>query len=131
MNEFLLYYEQDKNAGIFYAGMKRGLLSLKNNDMSQRVIELYKEDEKAMILVYAQWCINEGYDPLKLYKRAYPDQVKNEVLMDILDDTVSKDESEYIPYETLIQMLQVFGNVDLAFVIQEEMEKREAHQQEE
>jgi len=95
-----------------------------NNQMSERVIEHYKEDEQAMILVYAQWCINEGYDPVELYKRAYPDQLKNEILMEVLDKTLPKSESQHIPYETVLQMLQVFGNVDLAFVIQEEMEKR-------
>lgn len=101
---------------------------LKNDDISEKVIEQYQNDEKAMVLVYAQWCINEGFDPVKLYKRAYPNQPTNDILMDILDQTVDKCESQRIPYETVLQMLQLFGNDDLAFVIQHEVEKREAKQ---
>src|SRR5699024_11275947 len=52
------------------------------------------------------------------YTRAYPDQIKNNALREALELTVTKEESEHIPDETVLQVLQVFGNDDLAFIVQ-------------
>lgn len=93
--------------------------------MEQKVIESYQQDEKMMILVYAQWCINHNIDPVVLYEQAYPGQFDNQALKDALELTVSKQESEHIPNETILNILQVFGNNDLAFVVQEEIDKAE------
>ena len=95
-----------------------------NEDISKRVIENYQNDEKMMILVFAQWCINHDLDPAALYQKAYPDQQQNKILKDILPLTVSKEESDPIDDQTIIQVLQVFDNIDLAFIVQEEIEKR-------
>src|SRR5690625_2182955 len=105
-------------------------MNMFNDETNKKIIENYQENERAMILVYAQWCINNDVDPVKLYERAYPDQYKNEVLIDVLEQMVPKRESQEIPYETVIQMLQLYGNDDLAFVIQKEVEKREAQKEE-
>ncbi|QKY71170.1 hypothetical protein [Lentibacillus sp. CBA3610] len=91
------------------------------NDIEQRVIESYQQDEKMMILVFAQWCINHDVDPEVLYERAYPDQKDNQALKEAMDLTVTKQESEEIADQTLLNILQVFENGDLAFVIQEIM----------
>jgi len=93
-------------------------------DMHKKVIEQYQNDEKAMVLIYAQWCINEGFDPVELYKRAYPKQPTNELLLEMLEQTVDKRESQMISTEMVLQMLQLFGNDDLAFVIQEAINER-------
>src|SRR5699024_11414645 len=85
-------------------------------EIENKVIESYKNDEKMMILVYAQWCINNDFDPKSMYARAYPDQIKNDALREALELTVTKEESEHIPDETVLQVLQVFGNDDLAFI---------------
>lgn len=92
--------------------------------MEKKVIENYQNDERMMILIYAQWCINSGLDPKELYEKAYPGQLKNVALTDALELTVSKKESEEIPDETVLNVLQLFGNVDLAFLVQERVEKR-------
>ncbi len=92
--------------------------------MDNKVIESYKNDEKMMILVYAQWCINNDLDPKSMYARAYPDQIKNDALREALELTVAKEESEHIPDETVLQVLQLFGNDDLAFIVQEAIDKR-------
>ncbi|MUK89763.1 hypothetical protein GMD78_15440 [Ornithinibacillus sp. L9] len=92
-------------------------------EMEQRVIESYKSDEKIMILVYAQWCINNNIDPVKLYEEAYPSQMKNQALVDAMELTVPKKESEEIPDQTVLNVLQLFGNDDLAFLVQHEIDK--------
>ena len=92
--------------------------------MEEKVIAKFQQDEQMMILVFAQWCINHDLNPEELYTTAYPQQGKNESLQYALALTVSKDESEPIADETLLGVLALFGNDDLAFVVTEEMEKR-------
>ena len=94
------------------------------NEFEQKVIESYQKDEKMMILVYAQWCINKDFDPEALYGQAYPGQLNNQALRDALELTVSKQESEDIPDQTVLNILQLFGNDDLAFVVQEEIDNK-------
>lgn len=94
-------------------------------DLEQRVIENYQNDERMMILIYAQWCINHDLDPKRMYEEAYPHQLKNDALIDALELTVSKQESDEIDDETVLNVLQLFGNDDLAFIVQTEIEKRE------
>ncbi|ALX49184.1 hypothetical protein [Lentibacillus amyloliquefaciens] len=91
------------------------------NEVEQKVIKSYQQDEKMMILVYAQWCINNDLDPEELYGQAYPGQLNNRALSDALELTVSKQESEDIPDQTVLNILQLFGNDDLAFVVQEKV----------
>src|SRR5699024_546211 len=92
-------------------------------EMENKVIESYKNDEKRMILVYAQWCINNDVDPKEMYKKAYPDQMKNHAVREALEMTVAKQESEYIPDATVLNVLQLFGNDDFALIVQEAVEK--------
>jgi type III secretory pathway component EscR len=96
------------------------------NEISEKVISNYQKDEGMMIIIYAQWCINNGLDPKKVYLKAYPEQTNNEYVMHMLDQTVSKEEAEYISKETLLQVLSLFGNEDLAFTITNEIETMEA-----
>lgn len=94
-------------------------------ETEEKVIESYKHDEKMMILVYAQWCVNNDLDPTEMYGKAYPDQLKNNALREALELTVDKEESEHIPDETVLNILQLFGNDSLAFVVQQAKEERE------
>lgn len=94
-------------------------------EIEKRIIENYQSDERMMILIFSQWCINQGLNQAELYERAYPSQPKNAVLEEIKELTVSKEESEEIADGTLLQVLQLFGNDDLAFIVQEEIEKRD------
>lgn len=93
-----------------------------NKDIEQKVIESNQHDEKMMILVYAQWCINNGFDPEELYKQAYPYQPNNNALTDALELTVPKKESDEIPSQAVLNVLQLFGNDDLAFIVQEQID---------
>ncbi|KSU85281.1 MULTISPECIES: hypothetical protein [Fictibacillus] len=93
-------------------------------DLEQQIIQNYKQDEGMMILVFAQWCINHDIDPKALYFRAYPSQQENERLNHMLEQTVSKQESEEIADESVLGVLSLFGNEDLAFEVMKEIERR-------
>ncbi|WP_106494949.1 hypothetical protein [Lentibacillus sp. Marseille-P4043] len=94
-------------------------------EMEQKVIKSYQDDEKMMILIFAQWCINNDLEPKDLYMEAYPTQGKNHALDEALELTVPKAESDEIPDLTVLNVLQLFGNDDLAFIVQAEIDKRE------
>lgn len=92
-------------------------------EIEKRVIENYQNDERMMILIFAQWCVNNNLDAQELYNKAYPNQLNNTILDEVVEETVSKNEADEIPTVTVLQVLQLFGNDDLAFVVQEESEK--------
>ena len=96
---------------------------MSKKEMEDKVIESYQNDERMMILIYAQWCINNDLDPQTLYEEAYPEQMKNKTLLDVLELTVPKEESENIPDQTVLNVLQLFGNDDLAFIVQREIDR--------
>ena len=87
--------------------------------MEEKIIQHYQGEEKMMILVFAQWCINHDLDPKEIYFRAYPTQTANDALGEALDLTVPKEEAGEIADETLLGVLSLFGNDDLAFVVTE------------
>lgn len=96
------------------------------NEISEKVISNYQKDEGMMIIIYAQWCVNNGLDPKEVYLKAYPDQGNNEYVMHMLEQTVTKEEAEQIANETLLQVLSLFGNEDLAFTVSKEIDALEA-----
>lgn len=87
--------------------------------MSDQVIENYQRGEEMMILIFAQWCINNELDPFEVYKKAYPKQGANDRLEKVMDSIVTKEESDFISVETVLNLLSMYGNEDLAFVISE------------
>lgn len=95
---------------------------MNKKEIEEQVIKNYQDQEKNMILIFAQWCVNHDLDPEALYEAAYPNQMKNDVLLDALELTVSKKESDDIPDDMVLYALQLFGNDDLAFIVQEEIE---------
>jgi len=106
-------------------------MSREREQMEKKVIESYQNDEKMMILVYAQWCINNDIDPQSLYMEAYPEQTTNKILLEVLELTVPQNESEHIPNETVLNMLQLYGNDDLAFIVQREIDRLKSKWQKE
>ncbi|WP_053217451.1 hypothetical protein [Virgibacillus senegalensis] len=99
-------------------------------EMEEKIIEQYRQDENMMILVFAQWCINNDLQPEELYREAYPAQSNNKELEKTLELLVPKLESEHIPDSTVLNVLQLFGNDDLAFIVNREIEKREKREKE-
>lgn len=85
------------------------------------IIKKYQQDEATMIQLFVTWCLQNELDPVQLYQRAYPAQSKNEALVRAVEEA---DPTEFeISNETLLDVLQLFGNDDLAFVASEEVEK--------
>ncbi|MCI3919209.1 hypothetical protein MO973_03045 [Paenibacillus sp. TRM 82003] len=97
---------------------------MNRKEMEEQIVRNYQQDEQMMILVFAQWCVNHGFDPAELYTRAYPRQAANPALAQALELTVPKEEAGDIPDETLLGVLSMFGNDDLAFVVSEAMAAR-------
>lgn len=96
---------------------------MNQKDLEDNIIKNYQKDEKMMILVFAQWCVNHDLDPEEIYLRAYPNQASNQALREAIELTVPKDEAGDVPDHTLLGVLSLFGNEDLAFVVTELMEK--------
>lgn len=92
--------------------------------LNERVIQNYEHDEKMMVLIFTQWCVNNDVDPIQLYEKAYPEQRKNKLLEEMMAQTTAKEEAEQIADETVLNVLQMFGNDNLAFVVQQVIEKR-------
>ncbi|MFD1032148.1 hypothetical protein [Metaplanococcus flavidus] len=85
------------------------------------IIKKYQQDEAAMIQVFVNWAVRNQLDPVQLYQRAYPSQIKNEALFLAVEEAEPFDME--VDDESLLELLQMFGNDDLAFVVSEEMEK--------
>ena len=88
--------------------------------VDEQVIKKYEQDEQMMIQLFAQWCVNHSLDPQKLYKKAYPDQQKNTALQRVVDE-MNDSERIDIDNETMLDVLQLFGNFDLAFIVSDEI----------
>lgn len=85
------------------------------------IIKKYQQDEQTMIQLFVQWCLNKQLDPISLYQRAYPEQAKNTTLVNIVEEA-GLEEME-IGDGTLLEILQMFGNDDLVFIVTEEIDK--------
>ncbi|AFH63920.1 hypothetical protein ACVNS2_24945 [Paenibacillus caseinilyticus] len=92
----------------------------------EEIIRGYQRDEQMMILVFAQWCVNHDLDPHEVYLRAYPAQGENPALQQAVELTVPKEEAGEIPDETVLGVLSLFGNEELAFAVTEEIGRRKA-----
>lgn len=95
-------------------------MEFKNID--DQIIQKYKEDETLMVRLFVQWCANHDLDPQLLYKKAYPDQAANTVLKEVMEDDDGFEEL-HIDNETMLDVLQMFGNEDLAFVLADEIHR--------
>jgi hypothetical protein len=97
---------------------------MNQKDLEEKIIKNYQGQEKMMILVFAQWCVNQDLDPEEIYLRAYPNQNTNPALREAIELTVPKEEAGEVSDETLLGVLSLFGNDDLAFIVTEEIFKR-------
>jgi hypothetical protein len=97
---------------------------MSRKEMEDQIIRNYERDEQMMILVFAQWCVNHDLDPAELYVRAYPEQAVGDALQQAIGLTVPKEEAGEVPDETLLGVLALFGNEELAYVVTEEISRR-------
>lgn len=92
-----------------------------NENRDEYIVKKYQEDEQIMVQLFVQWCTNHQLDPAELYHRAYPGQLQSPILAAAIDQA-DADELD-IDHGTLLDVLQMFGNDDLAFVVSEEIDK--------
>lgn len=97
---------------------------MNSKELEERIIRNYERDEQMMILVFAQWCVNNGLDPAEVYARAYPGQGANPALQQAIGQTVPKEEAAPVPDDTVLGVLSLFGNDELAYVVTEEIGRR-------
>lgn len=91
-------------------------------NIDEQIIQKYKEDETLMIRLFVQWCANNQLEPRSLYKKAYPEQMENAALQEVIEADDGFD-NLHIDHETMLDVLQLFGNEDLAFVVADEIER--------
>ncbi|GKV68872.1 hypothetical protein NCCP2716_13700 [Sporosarcina sp. NCCP-2716] len=89
-------------------------------NLDEQIIQKFKDDETLMIRLFAQWCSNHELDAQALYQRAYPGQPANAALQNVLEEDEGMDEL-FIDNETMLDVLQLFGNDDLAFAVADEI----------
>lgn len=96
---------------------------MERSEMMQRVIEQYQQDEGTMIRLFVKWCLANDLDPNAVYAAAYPEQQRNAALA----DAIKEDDGEPVEIgsSTMIELLQLFGNDDLAIAVSTEAEKLE------
>ena len=61
---------------------------MNKKELEDRIVANYQGEEKMMILVFAQWCVNHDLDPEEIYLRAYPSQASNQALREAIELTV-------------------------------------------
>ncbi|MCP2035839.1 hypothetical protein L1279_002853 [Planomicrobium sp. HSC-17F08] len=96
-------------------------MEFENRD--EYIIKKYQQDEDTMIRLFVHWCHNHDLDPVVLYTRAYPHQPANEALLNVVEETKTDPAEIEVGTATMLEVLQIFGNDDLAFVVAEEAEK--------
>lgn len=95
---------------------------MKEQSIQDFIIQKYQDEERTMVHLFIEWCRNHDYDPHKIYHRAYPEQAKNPILTEILQE-LDDQKPIHIPNRTLLEILQMFGNDELAFVITDLIEQ--------
>lgn len=96
---------------------------MNSKEFEEQIIEDYRRDERMMILVFAQWCVNHNLNPEEIYRKAYPNQTDNQSLKEMLELTVPKEEAGAIENQTVLGILSLFGNDDLASVVTQEIKQ--------
>ena len=95
---------------------------MESKSIDDLVIQKYQQDEQLMIRLFVQWCSNNDLNPHVLYGKAYPEQQENETMKNIIEEAKFEEEID-IDNETMLDVLQLFGNDDLAFIVTDEIQR--------
>lgn len=90
--------------------------------LQEFIIKKYQDEERTMVHLFIEWCREHKHDPHTVYQLAYPDQPENAIVTELMKE-LSEQAPIHIPDHTLLEVLQLFGNDELAFVITELIEK--------
>src|SRR5690625_6265335 len=95
-------------------------MRMNRTEREQFIIDNYQAGEDEMIALFVEWCHNHDFDPLKMYREAYAEQELPEILVKI--NKQRRDVGE-IESSLLLEVLQMYGNDTLAFVVANYAEK--------
>lgn len=96
---------------------------MNRSERDQYIIERYQAGEAEMILLFVEWCHHHKLDPLEIYREAYPNQELPENLIEINQDKLESNDTFELKTALLLDVLQLYGNDDLAFVVSNYAEK--------
>lgn|SRR5699024_3108726 len=96
---------------------------MNHSERDQYIIERYQAGEAEMILLFVEWCHNHKLDPLEIYREAYPKQDFPAKLIEINQEKLESNDTVEIESVLLLDVLQLYGNDDLAFVVANYAEK--------
>ncbi|KIL43616.1 hypothetical protein KP77_33220 [Jeotgalibacillus alimentarius] len=88
---------------------------MNQKEIEAYIIQKYQEDEQLMVRIFVEWCHENNLDPEKLYQEAYPAQPPNTLLKQLNAEREPFDMT--VDAGTLINVLQIFGNDDLAHIV--------------
>lgn len=109
-----------------YIIVVKGVISLDQQTIQDFIIKKYQDEERTMVHLFVEWCRSHHQDPHQVYQLAYPEQTENPILTEVLQE-LDDQKPIHIPTNTLLELLQMFGNDELAFVITELNEKLPAN----
>lgn len=98
---------------------------MNKQELQDFIIKKYQDEERMMVHLFIEWCCENKLDPHTIYQLAYPNQEKNPVITELMENLTDQ-QPLHIPNETLLDILQVFGNDELAFVIADLLESKNA-----
>lgn len=109
---------------IIKEGLIKGVHVMDQKQLQEFIIQKYQDEERTMVHLFIEWCRENEHDPHAVYHLAYPEQQENAIIIELMKE-LSEQEPLHIPNHTLLEVLQMFGNDELAFVITELIEKSE------
>ncbi len=86
--------------------------------LQEFIIQKYQDEERTMVHFFIEWCREHQHNSHEVYQLAYPNQPENPIISE-LSAELNEQAPLHIPTDTLLEVLQVFGNDELAFVISE------------
>lgn len=95
---------------------------MNHQQLQEFIIKKYQDEERTMVHLFIEWCREHQHNPHIVYQLAYPNQPENPIISELMAE-LNDQEPLHIPNDTLLEVLQLFGNDDLAFVIAELIEQ--------
>lgn len=90
--------------------------------LQEFIIKKYQDEERTMVHLFIEWCREHEQNPQTVYQIAYPEQGENPIIKELVEE-LSEHEPLHIPTQSLLEVLQLFGNDELAFVIADLIDK--------
>ena len=95
-------------------------MDFKNID--EQVIQKYQQDEQLMIRLFVQWCANNEVGSPRVIQTCISKATRKCHHEENHRRSRSEDDID-IDNETMLDVLQLFGNEDLAFIVADEIER--------